>query len=105
MNLGLNVALNDPLSFVSDFDQFNRSSIPLVREPNSNGATIDYILRIVAQADHDVLLRSGNEAYAKMLNELDGSKAEVATVRCVVCTNFVSSLFAKAIIGPHSRLF
>ncbi len=45
-----------------EFDQFNRSSMIFPRQSTSTPAdTVDHILRIIEQADHDTLLRSGNE--------------------------------------------
>ncbi len=65
----------------SNFDQFNRSSMVLPRQPSSTADTVDHILRIVAQADHDTLLRSGNEAYANALAIHKGTKEELASLQ------------------------
>ncbi len=66
----------------SEFDQFNRSSMMFPRQSNS-AETVEYILRIVAQADHEMLLRSGNEAYANALSSHNGTKAELASLQYV----------------------
>ncbi len=72
-----------------EFNQFNCSSMMF---PSSSGLvppptdTIDHILRIAAQVDHEVLVRSGNEAYANALALHKGTKAELDSLRCVVYT-------------------
>ncbi len=67
----------------SEFDQFNRSSMMFPRPMNS-AETVEYVLRIVAQADHEMLLRSGNEAYANALSSHNGTKAELASLQYVL---------------------
>ncbi len=52
--------------------------------PMNSAETVEYILRIVAQADHEMLLRSGNEAYANALSSHNGTKAELASLQYVL---------------------
>ncbi len=69
------------------FDQFNRSSMVL---PSSSGLTpsptdtVDHVLRLAAQADHELLVRSGNEAYANALALHKGTRAELDSLRYIV---------------------
>lgn len=73
------------LESLGEYSQFNRSSIPLVRQPapapSSSAITVDHILRIAAQLDQETLLRSGNRAYKELLNEHNGTKEEFATLK------------------------
>ncbi len=75
------------VSRYGDFDQFNRSSMVLPRQSTSSTAdSVDHIMRIVAEADSDMLLRSGNEAYANALSVHNGTKAELASLQYVLVT-------------------
>ncbi len=67
--------------YPSEFGQFNRSSIPLAVQPSATGDSVGYILHVIAQADHDMLLRSGNEAYSKALESHKGTKEELASLK------------------------
>lgn len=50
--------------------------------------TVDHILRIIEQADHDTLLRSGNEVYKDALLAHNGTKAELESLKYVPVTFF-----------------
>ncbi len=69
------------LDSLGNFGQFNRSSIPLARQPSSSAVTVEQVLRIIAEADGESLLRSGNRAYTELLNEHNGTKAELDGVK------------------------
>ncbi len=80
----------------SEFDQFNRPSLVFPRQ-TSAADTIDHVLRIVAQADHDTLIRSGNAAYADALVIHNGTKAELESLRYVPPTPPPPSDFTDSI--------
>lgn len=79
------------------FDQFNRSSLVLPGSGGGSGGSsnsssvltpyaadpVDSVFRSVAQADHESLVRSGNEAYANALALHKGTKAELDSLRYV----------------------
>lgn len=73
-----------------EFGRFDRTSIPAAAgpssaipapAPSSSAASVDYILRIVAQADQNTLLRSGNDAYARILESHNGTKEELESLK------------------------
>lgn len=66
-----------------EFDQFNRSSM-VVPRPSSSVDSVDHVLRAVAQADHALLLRSGNEAYANALALHKGTKAKFESLQYII---------------------
>ncbi|KLO17327.1 hypothetical protein SCHPADRAFT_887116 [Schizopora paradoxa] len=53
----------------------------VARPPPSTVDTVDYILRIVAQADQGMLLRSGNEAFATLSQSHKGTLEELAALK------------------------
>ncbi len=69
-----------------ELDHFSRSPMVFPRQSSSSADAVDHLLRIVAQADHDTLLRSGNAAYADALALHNGTKIDLESVKCVLVT-------------------
>lgn len=67
-----------------EFDQFNRSSMVFPSGSTSTADTVSHILRIVAEADHETLLRSRNQAFADLLAVHNGTKEELAALKYVL---------------------
>lgn len=83
---------------LSEYDQFNRSSMVVPRSASSIESA-NNVMRLLSNADHEMLLRSGNEAYANAIALHKGTKAEFDSLQYVPNYNpFYSSISLQASI-------